>query len=912
MMVSTIAHAQGQPAAAAQTDVATEQATATPDPVADRELVVTGIRSSLEKAAAIKRASLEVVDSIVAEDIGKFPDPTTAGALQRVPGVQVTVGSNNEITGVLVRGLSDISSNLDGREIFSTTGRGFAFQDLPAAALARVDVKKTSSADLIEGGIASTVDLQLNKPFNFNKPAIVATARANYENNTGKAEPQFSLLATKTWDTDLGRIGVLLAGSYANFVYDRPITFGGLRRTMAGAPFNLSGINAPLNFGAVNTYGQYDRPEANGSIQWEVSPHWQIYADGLFTGYESDNQASYQAVPFFSSGTTVSNVVTNPNQCFSARVSSAQTEPNAQQIASGAFTVQNLCNLVSASFNNATLNSSMQSFRDRYYNYLGAVGFKYDDGDTQLHFDTAYQKSTGRHEAFIVDTEKRISLNLQTNVNGGVVVSEPGNPGGDPNGWSFWHGLSQDFQKSNGSLVQSRLDGSHDLHNALGFLQKLEFGVRFAKRVALYQEANVSTPAPGGDFATLVTGNTPAGFMTQIPGVSRVNDGATEVGPNPDYLRSAAGRDQIRVLYGLAPGDPAYQPERQFHASEQTYAGYVQTNYKVEMGGPIRVDGVVGLRVVRTDRTISGAGLVGTVAVPQTVGTADTKFLPNASARLELGGGLQARATYARTMERPDFASLNPGLNYIVSTNPSVINSGSAGNPNLKAQVSDSYDATLEYYWHNGFVAAAGFYRSIQNRVVSQAQTEEIAGQVYNISRPRNVGEVSLKGLEISGQTFFDFLPGPLAGFGAFGNFTYVDSKIGGSDPLAGYPVLGVSKYNFNAGLLYDKFGISGRLVYTYRSKYYESDATGTNTLRAIDPSQASNVNYKATVLDYVRAGGRLDFSLGYDINKAVRVDVGGSNILHNKYRSYYNQTWMPVDYRDDGTTYTIGVRMKI
>lgn len=922
MIVATAAHAQTeQTSSAPQTaqSASAEQIAQpqpglpdqshTPSETTGADIVVTGIRSSLQRAAQIKRTAPQVVDSIVAEDIGKFPDPTTAEALQRVPGVQVTVGSNNEVSGVLVRGLSDISSTLDGREIFSTTGRGFAFQDLPAAALSRVDVIKTSTADLIEGGIASTIDLQLNKPFNFNKPTIVASARANYENNAGKLEPQLSLLATDSWETGIGKIGALINVSYANFIYQRPISFDGLRRTMSGTPFNLPGVIAPLNFGADVTYGQYDRPEANGEIQWQVSPNLQVYVDGLFTGYESNNQTSFQAVPFFNAGTSVSNVVTDPNECFTARVGPGQGEPNAQQLAAGNYTVQNLCKLVSATFTNATLNSSMQSFRDRNYNYLGAIGMKWDDGQTQLRFDASYERSTGRHEAFIVDTGKRITINLQTDVGGAAMATEPGNPGADPNGYYFWHGLSQDYQKQRGDLYQTRFDGSHDLNNALGFLQKLQFGIRFADRTALYQEANTSTPAPGGDLVTPVAGNTPAGFLAPVPGVERVNDGAGEVGPDPDYLRSEEGREQIRTLYGLAPGQPAYQPERQFHAVEKSYAAYLQAAYQFGLGGSVNADGLFGLRMAKTDRSIAGAGLVSGVAVPVAVDTNETKWLPNASLRLQLGGGLQLRATYARTLRRPDFSSLNPGLTYIVSTNPAVINSGSAGNPNLRDQISDSYDTTLEYYWKNGFAAVAGFYRSIQDRVVSQAQTEEIEGQVYNISRPRNVGQVELKGIEVSGQTFFDFLPGALKGFGAFGNFTYIDSAIGGNDPLAGLPVLGVSKYNFNAGLLYDRHGISGRLVYTYRSTYYESDATGTTTLRAVSASTPAMTS--AIILDYVHASGRLDASVGYDITQSIRIDIGGTNLTHNKYRSYYGYTWLPVDYRDDGSTYTIGVRAR-
>ena len=105
-----------------------------------------------------------------------------------------------------------------------------------------------------------------------------------------------------------------------------------------------------------------------------------------------------------------------------------------------------------------------------------------------------------------------------------------------------------------------------------------------------------------------------------------------------------------------------------------------------------------------------------------------------------------------------------------------------------------------------------------------------------------------------------------------------------GDDPLAGYTLQGVSKYNFNAGLLYDRNGISARVVYTYRSKYFDEDRSGAGDVRPVGTE---------TWLNYVRPNGRLDFSLGYDINKNVTLTVEGSNILRSRYRSYIDQEFL-------------------
>jgi TonB-dependent receptor len=291
--------------------------------------------------------------------------------------------------------------------------------------------------------------------------------------------------------------------------------------------------------------------------------------------------------------------------------------------------------------------------------------------------------------------------------------------------------------------------------------------------------------------------------------------------------------------------------------------------------------------------------------------TTDTDVLPNFSARIVLSDGWQARLNYAKTIRRPAFDALNPGISYIVATNPNVINSGNAGNPNLKPQISDSIDATLEYYFDSGFLAGGAFYRDIKDRVINGVTAEEIDGVIYNISRPRNVSAAELQGLEISGQMFFDFLPGAWAGFGVFGNYTWADTEVKGSDPLKGFALQGVSEHNFNAGLLYERFGLSARAVYTYRSKYYDEDITGGNALRPIEADRVNDLSYNPVWLGYVRAAGRLDFSIGYDITEAVRVDLGGTNVLGSKYKSYMGASYFNRDYRYDDSIYTLGMRVR-
>ncbi|WP_206606377.1 TonB-dependent receptor [Steroidobacter cummioxidans] len=871
------------------------------------EIVVTGIRASLEAAADIKRSAVQVVDSIVAEDIGKFPDPTTAAALQRVPGVQVSIGNNNEIIGVLIRGLNDIQTTLDGRELFSTTSRNFQFQDLPADALARVDVIKSTTADLIEGGIAGVTDLRLHKPFDFNEPAVVIGARANYATNAEEVNPQLSVLLTNRWNTGIGELGALLNVSWSETDYSRPVTYAPIRRSTEFR-FNQPGFMVQNVAGGVNHYGQFERPQANAAFQLQATDELQFYADAVFTGYRSKNQSAFVETQFFNPGTGLSDLG-DPSDCFLARVSPSGLNPNAVELANGNFTVQNLCNVTNATFTNATAFASAQSRDQETNNYLGALGTRYEGERLSLKGEVSFQDSTYEEEVFIVDIGKRIPVtNANSNFNQGGLYDAPGNPLGSADGMYLRNGLNQNFNKSNGDLLAVALDGAYQLDS---FITKLQAGVRYADRGAEYDQAQVNRAAPGGDLATLVSatglGNE---FYASMPGIPRINGGQSVLIPNPDYLRTAAGRDRLRQIYGFGPGDPAYAPERHFEATEKTYAAYVQATYEAHIGGAL-IDGVFGARPTRTERTISGAGVISSVLTPVTADTTDTEVLPNFSARWVISEDWQARFNYAKTMRRPGFDALNPGINYIVSTNPNVINSGNAGNPNLKPQISDSFDATLEYYFKSGFLSGGVYYRDIKDRVINGVTAEVIDGITYNISRPRNVSAAQLQGVELSGQMFFDFLPGAWAGFGMFGNYTWADTEVQGSDPLKGYALQGVSEHNFNAGLLYERSGLSARMVYTYRSKYYDEDITGGNALRPIEADRVNDLTYNPVWLSYVRAAGRLDLSVGYDITDTVRVDVGGTNVLGSKYRSYMGASFFNRDYRYDDSIYTVGMRVR-
>ncbi|EJL33472.1 TonB-dependent receptor [Novosphingobium sp. AP12] len=888
----------------------------------DGDIVVTGIRQSLERAADVKREATQVVDSIVATDIGKLPDPTVAAALQRVPGIQVQNDRNNELSSVRIRGLTDILTTVNGREVITTTGRNFDLQDVPAEALSRIDAYKSQTVDQIEGGVAGAIDLRLNRPFDFRDPVLVFTARQNYAVNASAGNPALGALAAFRTDTPAGEIGLLVNGTYSRSDTIRGASNMTERRSSGTAPLNTPGYLIPQVVQNMPDVGRVDRAQVNASFQWQAAPSLQVYVDGLYTYFRSTTGFAGFNVQPFTNGTSISEI-TPDDYCFDARVNAAGTNPTLVNNADGTqslqpFTVQRMCNIKSARFNNVVINQNSSSNRLTQRNKMIAGGLNFEQDRIKAVLDVSYQTSRAFTENFNAEVGQRVSSAfVETDIdNGPTVTVDPSIPLSATN-LSLRNSINQNFTLGKGQLFQAKVDGEYEVG---GLLSKLRVGLRYASREARLQNVQQTNTVQSIGFGNIGTATESTArlvsslplspdFISIIGEAPRLNGGVPFLGVNPAYLRSERGRNELRALFKLPLRQPDYDPTKEFNAKEATYAGYVEGGYEIPLGS-LTLDGVAGARVVKTDRTISGYERTGTTYGLVTAKTSDVDVLPAFTARLQFPGSFQTRFNYSRSIRRPDFASLSPTESLTLVGNVFLLNSGQRGNPDLKPQKSDSFDVTAEYYFHSGYVAVTGYYRSIKNRVVTSSTQETIDGLNYLISSPRNVGSVDLKGVEVSGQYFFDFLPGAVSGFGVQGAFTLAQSKIKGDDPLAGNPLVGVSKYNYTAGLLYDKSGLSGRLIWTSRSKYIDADNTGGIQLRPFDAHRV-NEAYVPVLLSYARPAGRLDFSIGYDFTEAFRLDVGGTNILHNRTSIYRGSERINFSLLEDETVYTIGARVK-
>lgn len=210
----------------AQTEGASAQTTpAAQDAPVEDEIVVQGYRQSLQSAQQLKRNSDVIVDSVTAEDIGALPDRSVTETLQRIPGVAINrfaagVDPDHfsvEGSGVVIRGLTYVRSEFNGREAFSANnGRALSFADVPSELMGGVDVFKSPTADRIEGGIAGVVNLRTRKPFDGKGLVLAASAEMNYGDFQKDPGANLNVLLSNRWETGIGEIGFLASASYSN------------------------------------------------------------------------------------------------------------------------------------------------------------------------------------------------------------------------------------------------------------------------------------------------------------------------------------------------------------------------------------------------------------------------------------------------------------------------------------------------------------------------------------------------------------------------------------------------------------------------------------------------------------------------------------------------------------------------
>lgn len=861
---------------------------------------VSGIRGSLNKALNIKRQSMNLVDAIVAEDIGKFPDNNVVEALQRVSGVQVTGRGAGEITDVSIRGLTDVTTTVNGRTIFTASGRNVALADIPASLLSGVDVYKTRSADLIESGIAGQIDIHTQRPFDFEGSKVVVAARGIYQELADKVDPNVSALLSNRWELDSGgEFGALLNVSFARTNYkDQSITPGAVvpfftddvpdgfvpyqafpsenadgstvwqRGSESGLPFtagstlNFEGqdyayiLSRDAIFGSDFT-GKRERPAVNLSLQFAPNDTSEYIFEAFYNGYrnESFNSLMFTFVDWWGS------LGDNPQI----------------ELYDGTNMVKSRTVNDVYGFNSGDLTVGKTD------SYVYALGGKWElTDDLQLESEVVYQKSEFEDTFFAMRTERVApSVKVDFNHDNGLPALEfLDNAATDVNEadlteTSLWN-VAQLYDSGSyrkGDALTFTVDGNY--YADLGIIRTVKFGLRYDDRSA--EEGSRSQDGfLGQPLSSLDAG---LAYNTTNFFDGRADIPSEWVVANGHYIYANA--DEFRELYGLEKESN----DKTFDISEVTTALYAMANFETELGGK-KLDGQFGLRYVNFDTDMSFLDEETGLFTDASAST--SKILPSLMVRYNLTDDLVARFAYGETLRRPNFADLNPNIIYQEDVTNIGYGTGTGGNPNLDVTESTNIDLTLEWYFApTSSIYGTIFKRDITGLVSSFSNVQNFAGSddiqagLYIVSQPDNASDGELNGLEVGLVYFPENLPEALDGLGIQASLTSLDSsqkipqtneagEVVGVDKRS---MFGVSDLSYSAILIYEKENFDMRLTYTWRDDF----------LNNYEARQ-----FAAPLGIYRKPESSVDFQLSYDVTDNLVVTFDATNLTDEVYQSYY------------------------
>ncbi len=927
--VSVLALTLGAGAAYGQTDQNQKQS----QDQSMETVVVTGIRASLEKGLEIKNDSTQIVEAVVAEDIGKLPDNNVVEALQRLTGVQVTNRASGQVGTLTIRGMPDVETTWNGRKMFTSSGLYFSVQDMPATMVRQLEVYKTRSASQIETSLGGQLEITTYRPFDFEGFKFSAEVRDTYEENRGAFDPAISALISDRWHTGIGDIGATLNLSYSVVRFrDESATPGAL------VPFMT--VNAPTGWGPLERIFNND-PRVPSSEGANPIPIWPPgLPQGLPEAPNSTLNINGVATPYYLSRDAI----------FQSDFTGKRTRPNANLALQWApndksvYTLEVMYN----GYRQDTDNSLLFSFVDWWGDYAGAApridptssftlfpgtnimktrhagsvyGFNSGDYTTnrtnsfvyalnakwdftdrlKVVADVAYQQSIFDTQFFALRMD-RVAPDIYVDFNkgGGYLAFNFGSGATGqallttPSAWN----TAQAYDNGNhnaGSAITLQGDGTYDLNGMVPLFKDVRFGVRYDDRRAVQWQRSASDYRQQ-NLATFATAN--PGILTynhDFFGGSSAEGDVPSSWVNYDGHYAYLHRNQLRQFWGGQLTDPTLEAMfKSFQIDEVTTSAYLEADLEQDVWGrPLKLNaGVRWVQVSDDNPFWSYNAYISHLPVEKTTASEYVaKWLPSATLSYEPTDELKFVLNYGETLRRPNFTDLNPEFALNGDVTGIGYGSGTRGNPNLKPTTSKNLDLTAEWYFApNSAIYATGFRRDIEGLVVPENVVTNVPGQAiltqyktntFVITEPTNASKGQMKGVEVGLVYLPDYLPWYFDGLGAQGSLTILSSSqnIPVTNPAGvvtgqlQQPFFAVSPTSYNATLIYENGPVGARLSYVWRSKFHNDNeaALFANPLGRWHTAESS-----------------LDLQLSYKVWDGAMVTFDAVNLLKGVQQQYY------------------------
>ncbi|MEP1445183.1 MAG: TonB-dependent receptor [Paraglaciecola sp.] len=904
--------------------VAQEQQDGADDSYVD-VIQVRGIRSSLNESMELKKNSASIQDSIVAEDIGKFPDQNVAESLQRISGVMIS-RTNGEGTAITVRGLGPKFNavKLNNRTLAtSERGREFDFQVLPSELISGADVIKASRANNAEGGIGSYVTINTARPLSSPGEHIAGSLNFKYNDLAEKFTPKLSGIYSNTFNDN--SVGVLLGFSHTktenridahetafwdNVQADDTQRAPGPIVDESGNAVSSGTLWYPGRAQFMTDNEDRTRTSANLTLQYAPTLDVTHTVDVFYTDFERDAFSNGMQAPLHRDG--FENVVVSENNTILAARKSADPLDGLFQ----------------------TRAESSNTFA------IGYNAFIYDDKWT-YEVDVAYSKaeSEPRLEQYVPNIINQQGLvdsdYIAFDSRGSDVINiDSSIAWNDPAGIkAHWNRLSRDELED--EVLEAKFNGSYELDS--GMMRSIDFGLSYTDRTKSLQQFNSDNSQCGS--AEVNTCGTLIDLDDSLFSVNSNSDFLSEVSGNfprnfifinsvADY--SAAMRS---ISQDNAWGVNELVPNASVENSEQILALYSQLNLEGETNA-FTWTGNVGVRYVDTQNTSEGFAiqvldiqmdevvqddgeLILISTSEPTFTDADTSYqeiLPSANLNLNFNNGFLIKGSAAKVLTRPALEDV--GVNMSVSGVRLTEYSRSQGNPYLDPYLATQFDLALEYYQDNGNAYSLNFFtKDFSSWISTQTFVQDSGFDVdrdfdgtddwdvrETVTQKSNRSGVKLNGVELAALHYFDYLPSWLSGFGIQANYTYTDSSDSDADIFEqagvlspGSGVEGFSQNAYNIIAFYDREGFQARLAYNWREAFLmqrQSEVGGGL------PKHAD---------DY----GQIDFSTSYDINDNFTLNAEVINLTNENILEYADVRERVTKLQYAGRRFQVGVSAK-
>jgi TonB-dependent receptor len=750
------------------------------------EIVVTGIRGSLTSSMNLKREATGIVDGIVAEDIGKFPDTNLAESLQRIPGVSIdrSIGEGSKIT---VRGVGPDYNLvlLNGRQMpgssLGDTGasnsRSFDFANLASEAIAGVEVYKTSRASSSTGGIGATVNIKTTRPldapgtrFSFGVKGVNDTSASNLPDNLKGSDftPEVSGIFSMT--SEDGTFGIAASASYQ----ERDLGFnqaavGNGWRPFAGDENNWGTIpneGAPGSDNITNHPGADDiysvpqnlgysvngieRKRTNGQLTFQFKPMDSMTATLDYTYSENKIHTRRNELSvWFNFGPSVSSWTDGP---VAGPLSYSETipGPNFSDLSMGGaeFATKNENN--SKGFNLAWEASDRLGLEFDFHDSTAVSGADSPFGSNAVlgvaTFDRGTTTGDFSHDFPVISV---VLPNGRTDIDPSLA---------QVTGSSFRNSYTK------AEVQQEQLRGKFSITDS----SKLDFGVAFTDVNNRSAFANVQSDNTWGG----IPGITPADYPDEVWQAQHVRgyfdniDGSS----NPNLFNEFFSwnfrdvRQLVADARGALVGNAAncalngveairvncYEASNRWgtdrRTEEKSKSAYVQYSMGFDTAMPINVG--VGVRYEKTDVTSTAL-----VPIPVAISwTGNNEFpiqfetspgfttltgsyhylLPSLDFSMDLTSSLKLRASYGESIGRPGWGDIQGGqiLNNLARANGGT---ASQGDPNLKPLESKNYDLSVEWYYGDASYMSVGYFRKDIDNYIGVTTIQQT---LFNLPHP--------------------------------------------------------------------------------------------------------------------------------------------------------------------------------